>query len=135
MRRAALMCIGAALMLGLFGGEIDRRPPPSSVKSGHVVWKALPPGQAKRRTGNSQKALPPGLLKQGSGKRLPPGVAKSKANHGQCVSRWAHEATDQGLSGPAHARFVSSIAQDLAAVGGDCDKHAALDAALRGAAD
>jgi len=53
-------------------------------------------------------------------------------NHGQCVSKWAHESKTQGLKGKARGHFVSSIARDKTAVGTDCDFQAQLTAALEG---
>ena len=51
-------------------------------------------------------------------------------NHGQCVSKWAHEAKEQGLEGKLKGQFVASIAKDVSNVGSDCDMQAQLSAAL-----
>jgi hypothetical protein len=119
-KRVVFICLGAALLLGFVGVTVAERRDSSSAT-----------GVAR----HGRKALPPGLAKQRAGRLLPPGLAKPRANHGHCVSRWAHEATEQGLRGRAHGRFVSSVAEDHAAVGTDCDKEAELDAALRAVSD
>ena len=63
--------------------------------------------------------------------------AEDGANHGQCVSYWAHEAKAQGLLRHWKGGFVSLVARDPAAVlakgeepGETCDFQDELDAAL-----
>jgi hypothetical protein len=144
MRRVVFICLGSALVLGLIGWDIDGRARGNFVQSpGHSARRVVPPGEpnvlppglTKKRPGNVLKGLPFGLSKRRGDKAFPPGVARGKPNHGQCVSRWAHKATARGLSGQAHGRFVSSVAEDHAAIGADCDMQAALDAALKAAGE
>jgi hypothetical protein len=144
MRRVAFMCLASALVLGLIGWDADGRPRGGFVqRPGQSARSVVPPDEpsvlprrlAKKRAGHVLKRLPFGLAKPRADKAFPPGVAKRKSNHGQCVSRWAHEATAEGLSGRAHGRFVSSVAEDRAGVGRDCDMQAALHAALKPSAD
>jgi hypothetical protein len=143
MRRLAFMCLGSALLVAQIGWDVDGRAPRNPVErplqtsrseGARAARSVLPPGLAKKQPGGGWMAPGFGLPKR-DGRALPPGIAKRKPNHGQCVSRWAHEASERGLAGRAHARFVSSVAEDRTAVGRDCDKRAALSAALKAAAD